>query len=132
MTPRRIAVNAVVWALTDHVCRRPVEVGGFCGGRIVSKMLDDGKPFSRCTRCGLESPGHAETLCICGMKMQVGKLAGRDAGFRCVPNECRTDECPDEIVVKYAEALKPEKREKKVDGKDSGSGWLFDDGDDES
>ena len=110
MARRCIPINKLVWSITDHICRRPVEDGGFCGGRIVSKMLDDRKPFSRCTCCGLESPGPAKSICMCGEVFHNGKRSGADAGLRCVRNENQTRECPDEIVVRYVEPSPADKK----------------------
>ena len=110
---RRIPINALVWSLTDHVCRRSVEDGGFCGGRIVSKALEDGKPFSRCTRCGTESAGGHRTLCVCGETIRNGKKMGSNAGIRCVKNDERTQEFPDEIVVRFAPDVRRDPAQKK-------------------
>jgi hypothetical protein len=97
----RIILRAAVWSVTDHLCRRPVEDGGYCGGRIVLKQREPGKLFARCTRCGIESPGPAKALCMCGETIHNGKRAGADAGLRCVKNDTRTHERPDEVVIRY-------------------------------
>lgn len=125
---RRIVLNTLVWSITDHLCRRPVEDGGFCGGRIVSKVLPDRSPFSRCTRCGLDAPGHAEALCMCGETVHNGRKVGANAGLRCVKNELRTADCPDEIVVRFVEQL-PASEKPKTSAKPNkyeASGDLFD------
>ena len=99
-----IILRTAVWSVTDHLCRRSVEDGGYCGGRIVLKQLDTGKPFARCTRCGIESPGPEKSLCMCGETIHNGKRAGVDAGLRCVKNETPTNERPDEVVIRYVTA----------------------------
>ena len=103
---------AAVWQITDHLCRRPVEDGGFCGGRIVSKLLDTGRLFFRCTRCGIEAVGSAKALCACGETVHNGKFGGSDAGLRCVKNPARSNECPDELVIRYVEPMPREVAQK--------------------
>ena len=79
----------------------------------MSKALEDGKPFSRCTRCGTESAGGHRTLCVCGETIRNGKKMGSNAGIRCVKNDERTQEFPDEIVVRFAPDVRRDPAQKK-------------------
>ena len=79
------------WTLTRHVCR-------VCLGRVLTrKAIGGGRRVWRCTNCGIEREGPAETaLCCCGIRL--GKQQ-RDAGIRCVANPDRKPENMSEIVA---------------------------------
>lgn len=66
-------------------------------GRVLMRETFDGKRLYRCSNCGIEREGRAESaLCCCGIRF--GK-AGRDAGIRCLPNPLRTPECMSEVIA---------------------------------
>lgn len=77
------------WKLEPHVC-------GACFGRVLS-CRSDGRQSFRCSNCGAEWTAEAKRGCACGIK-----LAGRDAGIRCVPNDRQRPELLSEFIAKEA------------------------------
>ena len=78
------------WRLTKHICRA-------CMGRVLMRETFESKRLYRCSNCGIEREGRAETaLCCCGIRFGKG---ARDAGIRCVPNPARSPECMSEVVA---------------------------------
>lgn len=73
------------WEITDHVCR-------VCLGRVLAR-----RGVYRCADCGAEGHGEPASVCACGATLKPGK----NAGMRCVKNEQRSPEAPQEIAVKY-------------------------------
>jgi hypothetical protein len=77
-----------VWSITDHVCK-------VCFGRVLVRRDDDGRGHSRCAECGTEVVGDYVALCCCGALLRTGK----NAGLRCMRNQIKSPEAPEEIVV---------------------------------
>lgn len=76
------------WIETAHVCRN-------CFGRVLMGETCRGRVF-KCADCGTQREGLDETaICACGIKLQ-GKV---DAGIRCIVNDRKTPDCPNEIVA---------------------------------
>ena len=85
-----MSAEEFTWRITKHVCRA-------CMGRVLARETFEAKRIYRCSNCGIEREGRAESaLCCCGIAFGKGK---RDAGIRCVVNPERTPECMSEVVA---------------------------------
>lgn len=107
----------MTWEIADHLCRS-------CLGRVLVRKNADGTSTSRCSNCGTESDGDAESICCCGVRLgarcnRCGKqhhyskvghhcvadgcggtvVKGPSSGLRCVANDSRSPEWPGEIVA---------------------------------
>lgn len=76
----------------DHVCR-------ICFGRLLSFKDENGDEQVECADCGVVKKGGHKSLCVCGSKLNSGKVAG----FRCIPNPDIRPEVPAQIVVAFEE-----------------------------
>lgn len=78
------------WSITNHICRA-------CLGRVLHHESFDHRMLWRCSNCGIEREGPAETsLCMCGLTLRT-KI---NAGIRCMVNPQKTPECPSEVVAR--------------------------------
>ena len=78
------------WAITDHLCR-------ICFGRLMSRKLENGRLVVKCAECAAAVEGSNLDLCCCGVALQ----SGANAGLRCMKNDARTPEQPQEIIVRH-------------------------------
>jgi hypothetical protein len=74
------------WSLVPHVCAA-------CFGRLLVRA-DGDRMIHHCCECGAESEGEHDSLCACG-----SLPPGSRVRLRCVTNEHRTPDAPNEIVV---------------------------------
>lgn len=106
----------MTWEIAPHLCRK-------CLGRVLTCTTATGT-VSRCSNCGHEAEGDAESICCCGVRLaarcgrcghqhppgKVGQtcmvdgcggtvVKGKSTGLRCVPNPNRTTEFPGEVVA---------------------------------
>ena len=75
-----------LWRIEDHVCRE-------CLGRVVSRQAEDGQAVMRCSNCGLEAIGGAETVCACGIRR------GGHSGLRCIQLDAPISGINAEVIV---------------------------------
>ena len=77
------------WSVLDHACR-------ICFGRLLLRQ-ENGIPIVKCVECGETLKGSHLGLCCCGVTLH----SGANAGLRCVPNDRKTPEQPQEIVIRH-------------------------------
>ncbi len=92
-SPSMAADPESTWSILPHLCAA-------CFGRLLAST--DGRMLVRCSECGAEAEGGHEALCACG-----ALPPGSRVRLRCVRNEHRTPDAPNEIVVVEAPPTAP-------------------------
>jgi hypothetical protein len=75
------------WELTEHCCAG-------CQGRVLRRVAR-GQEILRCADCGIAGQDDVRAICMCGTKLNNGKLLG----LKCLPNPALSAVSPFEIIA---------------------------------